>query len=171
MVSRHGPVLEAARFLIACSALVSVAGQAILATEPRQSTAEPVPFALAKVDKPLIVLEVMVDGKGPFRFVLDTGAGGTVVSKALAKELQIDSDKTKKSDKAIGAGGAVEVRLAKVESLSIGRTRREGLDVAIMDLDGIGKAIETKIDGIVGYNFLKHYRVTIDYPRQTVTFE
>ena len=38
-------------------------------------------------------------------------------------------------------------------------------------MTGISKAIETEIDGIVGYNFLSKFRVLIDYPRQTVTFE
>jgi hypothetical protein len=40
-----------------------------------------------------------------------------------------------------------------------------------MDLTGIAKAIETDIDGIVGHNFLSKFRVSIDYPKQTVTFE
>lgn len=40
-----------------------------------------------------------------------------------------------------------------------------------MDLTGISKAVENDIDGIVGYNFLRRFRVSIDYPRQTVAFE
>jgi hypothetical protein len=29
------------------------------------------------------------------------------------------------------------------------------------------KTIGTRLDGIVGYNFLKHYKVGIDYPNET----
>ena len=40
-----------------------------------------------------------------------------------------------------------------------------------MDLTGISKVIQTDIDGIIGYNFLMKFRVTIDYRKQMVTFE
>jgi predicted aspartyl protease len=141
------------------------------ADEPKHGGAAPVPFTLAKPDKPLILLQTMVNDKGPFRFVLDTGAGGTIITPALAKKLNILPDKQDKESKATGAGGDVQVRSASVKSLAIGKARLERLDVAIMDLTGISKAIGTDLDGIVGYNFLKQYRVTIDYRGHTVTFE
>jgi hypothetical protein len=39
-----------------------------------------------------------------------------------------------------------------------------------MELAGISKAIETDIDGIIGYNLLRRSRVSIDYPKRSVTF-
>jgi predicted aspartyl protease len=141
------------------------------ADEPMRTAATPVPFTLAKPDKPLILLDTMVNEKGPFRFVLDTGAGGTIITPALAKKLNIVPDKPDKESKATGAGGDVQVRAGSVKSLAIGKTRRERLDVAIMDLAGISKAVGTDLDGILGYNFLKQYRVTIDYRGRTVTFD
>ena len=169
--------------LMTCLALVAVLGLAAglvavhvpaspaRADEPGRAAAKPIPFRLAKPDKPLILLETMVDGRGPFRVALDTGAGGTMISRELAKKLGITPDARDKPGKATGAGGHVEVRLAAVKSLRVGGAKLEGLKVGIMDLSGIGEAIETDIDGILGYNFLKEYRVTIDYPKQTVTFE
>src|SRR5262249_51153095 len=138
---------------------------------PRREAARPIPFQLAKPDKPLILLETVVDGRGPFRFALDTGAGGTMISLQLARRLRIPPDGPGKAGKATGAGGSVEVRLGAVKSLKVGDARLDGLRVGIMDLGGIAQAIETDIDGILGYNFLKEFRVTIDYPKQTVTFE
>ena len=125
-------------------------------------------FKLAKPDKPLVLLETMVNGKGPYRFVLDTGAGMTMISPQLAKTLEVKRDETQKG---VGAGGKIKVHFGTLESLAIGETRLEGLKVGIMDLTGIGKAIETDIDGIVGYNFLRKFRMSIDYPNQTVIFE
>jgi predicted aspartyl protease len=148
--------------------LIAVSGQATQADEPKKSAAKPVPFKLAKPDKPLILLETTVNGKGPFRFVLDTGAGLTMISPELAKKLAIKHEETQK---AVGAGGSVEVHFGTLKSLGIGETRLDGLKVGIMELTGISKAIETDIDGIVGYNFLTKFRVSIDYPKQTVAFE
>jgi len=129
---------------------------------------KPVPFRLAKPDKPLIVLETMVNGDGPFQFILDTGAGLTMISPELAEKLEVSRDE---AQTAIGAGGSVQVHFGTVKSLAIGDTRLEMLKVGIMDLTGIEKAIETDVDGIVGYNFLSKFRVSIDYPQENVTFE
>lgn len=152
-------------------AMTSVSGHSAQADEPRRATTKPVPFKLAKPDKPLILLETMVDDKGPFRFLLDTGAGVTIISPESAKKLDIKPDNQDKPDKATGAGGNVEIQFGTVKSLKVGETQLDGLNVGIMDLTGISKAIETDVDGIIGYNFLKKFRVTIDYPKQTVTFE
>src|SRR5205823_12802960 len=51
------------------------------------------------------------------------------------------------------AGGKVSVSLAKVDSLAVGETRRDDVDVGIVDLSQIAKTIGTKIDGDLGYNF------------------
>jgi predicted aspartyl protease len=141
-----------------------------LADESPKEKRKPVSFKLAKPDKPLILLETMVNGKGPFRFVLDTGAGGTIISPELAKKLDIKSEK-RDGERAVGAGGNLDIQFGSLKSLAIGETQVKNLNVGIMDLTGISKAIETDIDGIVGYNFLTKFRVTIDYPKSTVTFE
>jgi predicted aspartyl protease len=148
--------------------MLSALGRWTHAEEPGKSATKPVPFRLAKPDKPLILLETTVNGKGPYRFVLDTGAGLTMISPQLAKRAGVRRDE---AQKAVGAGGSVEVHFGTVKALAIGEMQIEGLKVGIMDLANISKAIETDIDGIVGYNFLSKFRVTIDYPKQTVTFE
>lgn len=156
--------------LITCfaSAAIAMYRDPVTADETKKSATKPVPYELAKPDKPLILLEVIVNSKGPYRFVLDTGASSTIITPELAKKLDIKHGET---EKGTGAGGSVDVHFGTVETLAIGETQLRGLKVGIMDLTGIAKAIDTDIDGIVGYNFLSKFRVTIDYPRQTVTFE
>jgi predicted aspartyl protease len=134
----------------------------------KRPTAGPVPFRLAHPNKPLIILETTVEAQGPFRFVLDTGASLTIISPELAETLDITLEQPQAG---LGAGGGVEVRIGTVRSVSIGETRQENVRVGVMDLKGIAAAVGSEIDGIIGYNFLSNYRVTIDYPRLEVSFE
>ena len=119
-----------------------------------------VKFRLAGGAQPLILLPVAVNGEGPFEFILDTGAGTSLLSTELGKKLRV---KVVGSKQGQSAGGAVSVSLAKVDSLAVGSARLEDMDVGLVDLSHIGKTIGARIDGDLGYNFLKHFRITLDY--------
>jgi len=119
-----------------------------------------VKFRLAGGAQPLILLPVHVNNRGPFDFILDTGAGTSLLASELAKQLEVKVIGSKEGQ---SAGGKVSVSLAKVDSLAVGETKLDDVDVGIVDLGQIGKTIGAKIDGDLGYNFLKHFRITIDY--------
>jgi len=117
-------------------------------------------FRLAGGAQPLILVPVQINDRGPFEFILDTGAGTSLLSSDLAKQLEVKIIGSKDGQ---SAGGKVSVSLAKIESIAVGETKLGNLDVGIVDLAHIGRTIGAKIDGDLGYNFLKHFRVTIDY--------
>ena len=119
-----------------------------------------VKFRLAGGAQPLILLPVKVNGEGPFEFILDTGAGTSLLSSELGEKLRVKIAGSKQGQ---SAGGAVSVSLAKVSSLAVGAAKLEDMDVGLVDLSHIGQTIGAKIDGDLGYNFLKHFRITIDY--------
>ncbi len=125
-------------------------------------------FRLAGGAQPLILLPVHVNGRGPFDFILDTGAGTSLLSSELAKQLEAKVIGSKEGQ---SAGGKVSVSLAKVDSVAVGETKLHDVDVGIVDLAQIGKTIGAKIDGDLGYNFLKHFRVTIDYRDCEIRFD
>ena len=125
-------------------------------------------FRLAGGAQPLILLPVHVNDRGPFDFILDTGAGTSLLSSDLAKQLAV---KVLGSKEGQSAGGKVSVSLAKVDSLAVGETKLHDVDVGIVDLAQIGKTIGAKIDGDLGYNFLKHFRVTINYRDFEIRFD
>src|SRR5713101_4310663 len=125
-------------------------------------------FRLAGGAQPLILLPVRVNDRGPFDFILDTGAGTSLLSSELAKQLETKVIGSKEGQ---SAGGKVSVSLAKVESLAVGETKLHDVDVGVVDLAQIGKTVDAKIDGDLGYNFLKHFRVTIDYSDCEIHFD
>ena len=119
-----------------------------------------VKFRLTGGAQPLILLPVEVNGSGPFEFILDTGAGTSLLSSDLAKQLEMKIVGSKEGQ---SAGGKVAVSLAKTDSLAVGEAKLQDVDVGIVDLAHIGKTIGAKVDGDLGYNFLKQFRLTIDY--------
>jgi predicted aspartyl protease len=127
-----------------------------------------VKFRLAGGAQPLILLPVHVNDRGPFDFILDTGAGTSLLASDLAKQLEVKTIGLKEGQ---SAGGKVSVSLAKVDSLAVGEIKLHDVDVGIVDLAQIGKIVGAKIDGDLGYNFLKHFRVMIDYRDCEIRFD
>jgi predicted aspartyl protease len=119
-------------------------------------------FHLAGGAQPLILVPVEVNEQGPFDFILDTGAGTSLLGIELAAKLKV---KVLGSKQGQSAGGAVSVSLAKVDSFSVGESRMADIDVGIVDLKHIGATVGAKIDGDLGYNFLRSFRVSIDYEK------
>lgn len=124
------------------------------------------PFKLAATGKPLILLQVIVNDKGPFQFVLDTGASRTILSSELAERLAIE---TTGDQPGTGGGGHIEIRTGKVRSVTVGKAIVYNLSVGMgMFLSMLSTAVGAPLDGILGYNFLNRFRVKIDYPRRTL---
>jgi predicted aspartyl protease len=125
-------------------------------------------FRLAGGAQPLILLPVKVNGQGPFEFILDTGAGTSLLSPETAQKVGAKIIGAKEGQ---SAGGKVSVSLAKVDSLAVGETKLEDVDVGIVDLSQIAKTIGAPIDGDLGYNFLNRFQITIDYGQCEIRFD
>lgn len=142
-----------------------------LAATSRQTEAPPdsasvVRFSLAYSAKPLILVDAFLNDRGPFVFALDTGASITTISHDVAAQLRLS---TSPIPSMTGGGGAVDAALSHLRSLRVAAREIFEIDVAVSRaLDLIAGAIGRKLDGILGYNFLKHYRVMLDYPNETL---
>jgi predicted aspartyl protease len=126
-------------------------------------------FRYANAEDPLLVVPTLVNEKGPYDFALDTGASRTVISLDLAAEFGLA---TEKISQMTAGGGSGTVSRLQLRSLAIGAARQENLAAAASDfLTQLNAELGTKLHGIVGYDFLRHYRVTLDYPREALTLE
>jgi predicted aspartyl protease len=80
--------------------------------------------------QPFILLPARINGKGPFDFVLDTGAAMSVVTEELADAIGMEGMERKY---ALGAAGQkIEIPLGKVDSISVGEARVVDVRVGIM---------------------------------------
>src|SRR5579871_1060575 len=126
-------------------------------------------FRIAHPNKPLILVSTFVNGQGPFQFALDTGASTTVVSTALAQDLGLAMTEF---GAMMGAGGQVKASQAAVDTLAVGEARHENLAVVVSDfLAMLSQVIGETIEGVIGYNYLRNYLVTIDYPNEMLTLD
>jgi len=119
-------------------------------------------FRLAGGPQPLILVPVRVNDADARDFILDTGAGTSLLSPQLARELGVEATGKRQAQV---AGGRVDVGLGRVASLSVGGASAEDLEVAIVNLDDLGRAVGARVEGDLGHNFLKSFRVTVDYGR------
>jgi predicted aspartyl protease len=125
--------------------------------------ASAVPFRLTPRRNPLILVPVFVEGKGPYEFILDTGASISLLSSELGRSLGVAITGTLDG---MGAGGNVTLELGRVGSLAVGNEALHDVEVGLTDeLAKISAVVQAKIDGDLGYNFLQHFRVTVDYDR------
>ena len=129
-------------------------------------------FRISESGKRIITVDAMVNGKGPFNFVVDTGASHTVISNQTAEKLGLDNSlpgccESATGRPARGAGGPVAARATTVESVEVGDVEVKNVEVALIDLT----SLDRNWDGIIGYTFMKDYKVVIDYPKQEISFE
>jgi predicted aspartyl protease len=125
--------------------------------------AKQVAFRLAGGANPLILVPVKVEGKGPFDFILDSGASISLLSSELGRRLDVA---VTGKEEGMGAAGSLTIELGRVRSVAIGDTEVHDVEVGLTDeLSRIGEVVGAKIDGDIGYNILKGFSLTIDYER------
>ena len=104
---------------------------------------------------------VYINGKGPFRLVLDTGANRTAVIPALADRLGMPVETT--PVKLLGATGSSMVPIIKVSSIEVGDLWLGDRKVAIVP-DVFGGA-----EGVLGADGLSDKRVHIDFRNDEIS--
>ena len=105
---------------------------------------------------------VLIDGKGPFRLVLDTGANHSVVTNEVAAALGITPDQRGEATLR-GVTGAATVSTIPVKSFEVGDLLIEPAVLPII-ADAMGGA-----DGILGNEGLKDKRIVIEFNRDRIT--
>mgnify|MGYP000052908334 CR=1 FL=1 len=114
------------------------------------------------------IVPVLVNGQGPFRFVLDTAASKTLIDRELAERLRLPESH---EAMALGAGGLVPVRLTRVGELRLGELSLRDLEIGITDLSAFREVLNVPVEGILGSDVLEGSIITIDYRRRLLSIE
>lgn len=124
---------------------------------------EPSGTAPFEVIGQVIIVKVTLNDRGPFRFVLDTGATDTVLVPKAAEKLGLAS-------RPVGFAGR---RRGSVGSVQLGAAVATNLPVFIYDPP---QALPLRIDhgldyhGLLGHNFLSKFVLTLDYRQRKIEF-
>jgi predicted aspartyl protease len=107
-----------------------------------------------------MTVQVQVDGKGPYAFIVDTGAERSVVSNELADTLGLDPGARARL---FDFAGSSTVNTVKVPSLSAG-----SLNTYAMEAPSLAEA-NLGAPGMLGIDALQGHRLVIDFDRKRMT--
>jgi hypothetical protein len=108
---------------------------------------------------------VFVNGSGPYRFLIDTGARSNLIYSGLASRLgwipaYRVSDQTVFGDSSAGAC---------IAAISLGPASAENQEMILAALDG-QRRVSPEIQGVLGQEFLRHFDYMLDFDRGILTF-
>ena len=101
-----------------------------------------------------LTIPVMIGDRGPYDFVVDTGADRTVLAEALANELALPPG----PDVLVqGITGAERARTVRAPPISLGRITLSSLDLPVLPRERLG------VDGLLGVDALQKRRLVMDF--------
>ncbi|PYT28908.1 MAG: hypothetical protein DMG57_13315 [Acidobacteria bacterium] len=115
-----------------------------------------------------IVLRGMLNGHGPYSFILDSGTRATTIDLQVARELGLPLG-AQVTSKGVGAGHAAGRATTFVE-LCVGSLVVRRLDAAVFDLSGVSRTLGRPLHGVLGFGFLDSRIAQIDYFQRRVRF-
>ena len=111
-----------------------------------------------RTQRPIITLNI--NGKGPYKFIFDTGAGRNFIDEELSKELKLEVI-GKDSIGSPGTNRQVMSNRVLVSQISIANAlTSKGINMNTMPLRKM-----LPVDGVIGGFFFKNYLLSIDYPK------
>lgn len=122
-------------------------------------------FPFTQLSGGIVIIKAKLDNfPDSLNFVFDTGSGGISLDSTTLNYLGIPKTM---SDRTIrGIAGIKTVEFAYNHTLKLPGLEVEKLDFHINDYDLLTSVYGMKIDGIIGFSFLRRYIVYIDYDKQ-----
>jgi hypothetical protein len=115
-----------------------------------------------------VIINVMINGKGPFPMMFDTGGVEVLTSEtAIALGLEVKGAETIR-----GSGeGAVPIAFTHIKGMHLGDVELSDLDLPVLALPRFSTDRGTRPPqaGLLGYNLLARFAVRLDYESRILT--
>ncbi len=109
-----------------------------------------------------LTVPVMIDGKGPFHFMVDTGSQATALAHEVNAQLSLPPAGRANL---LGMASIRPVDLVAVEQLQVGKHAIEDFSAPLLERANIGA------DGIIGLDSLQDFRVLIDFREPSIALQ
>ena len=107
-------------------------------------------------------VDVMVNGRGPFRMLIDTGANASLLTPAAARKAELTFDHrvilTTFAGERVVPGASTNV-------IQVGGTVESGLPILVMDMPDV-QLLNDRTDGVLGQSFLSRNPYLLDYEKK-----
>lgn len=105
----------------------------------------------------MMVVKGILNERVSADFMVDTGAGLTMISRRSAKELGVDLNRRLPTIPLQTMAGTIHVPLVVLDSIEVGGMQVKNITVTVHDSPFLGSP------GLLGIDFLKHFRVEVDF--------
>jgi hypothetical protein len=116
-----------------------------------------------------IFVEIRINNQNePLNFWFDTGAGITVIDRAIAEQLSIDisgESKINTSGKSLISKESVQNEIRIGQKLIL-----ENITLVLMDLSHLTKYLKTNVDGVIGYDLLEKFITETNIDEKEIRF-
>jgi hypothetical protein len=113
-----------------------------------------------------VVDSVFINGQGPFRFLLDTGAQTNQLDAAIARQLGLVP--TFQVEMAT-VSGTIPVSGGRIVEVSLGSANASNQEFLFTALDGV-HALSVDVQGVLGQEFLSRFDYLLDFARHRLLF-
>ena len=150
--------------LLLCNCLVLQAQEEFVSPPAKLITK----FPFIQLTGGIIIIRATIDTltKDTLNFVLDTGSGGISLDSTTVEDLKFKKVKTDRTIR--GIAGMKVVPFTYGHSLIFPGLKVDSLNFHINDYELLTSVYGVKIDGIIGFSFLRRYIVKIDYDKQEI---
>ncbi|MGI8332234.1 retropepsin-like aspartic protease family protein [Actinomadura scrupuli] len=107
----------------------------------------------------LVMVPIKVNGRGPFQFILDTGASTSTLDRSLMRRLKLP--RTGQTARIQGVTGRATVPVVRIRSWSLGGQPLSSRSLTVINMG------DPNIAGLLGSDELRRFgRVTVDYQQR-----
>jgi len=124
---------------------------------------------IAVVDSQIHLPVTLINGGRAVQAVLllDTGASVTCITEAMAARLHIGTGSSRASTTRLADGSEIAIRLARVDSVSVGSKVKAPLEIGIIQQVGSPQ----QHDGLLGLDFLGEFQYQLDLPNGLIRWQ
>lgn len=116
----------------------------------------------------LIVVQVRINRGPPAAFIVDTGANISLLSDRYVRDHQLALRPERAYLSGVGSARARKAALLQIDSVQVGSLVAHGQAAIVQDLGAFEAILKRPVAGVLGYPFLRRYRLTIDYERRAL---